>query len=673
MSRALLASYALTTCALLALTACSLGNDPVPLPLPPQDGGVQSDAGDGGNVDGGPICRAREICFNAAALPSVPDGLDDDCDGATGCADLDCANEARCCDDTAGPVLFSEDWSASNFGLRWTFAPPDSAGTLTLGSQLRGFGADGLLRSIMRSVPAERCVPLALGARIELAFDGSRCTGACTDEAAILLTGADTPARGVGLAADLRVAVGADGALSVTSGGTPIVTSPGALGAGGRVVIEISPTARDGVAVLAARIETGPVASARVVVADGAFIAQSLLRNCDGGPGLALAVEGRGSTVWVEPLTVTPLSCTNPRIFATGGETVTATNVGAASGWTSGGISAPALLPETGALHLFYDATNVERDLERTAPIDFAIGGADAAAFGSGWMPLAAGDAYVGTTPPACTTPPCSARASMREPTASASYNPGTRAILGGTELFAFALESAADPDVFSIAYVNTPPVRPTAPIALLDPPAGCVSVRDPGFAQASDISENGLWMFYTCVRASQPSTIRAVTLDPGGVALVVRSGTDTEVLTPSIGAYAARGVSAPAGIVRVVPGIRQTLAVRLWFVAHGADGRRSVALAEGQLQLEPGAAVDEAVLPLLAPYPANPLLRGDSPQLPPCGGVCDVRDVGIGRIPNSTALTLLVARRVDRTAGGTLWELIPLVQTLEAAWWGTP
>jgi hypothetical protein len=40
--------------------------------------------------------------------------------------------------------------------------------------------------------------------------------------------------------------------------------------------------------------------------------------------------------------------------------------------------------------------------------------------------------------------------------------------------------------------------------------------------------------------------------------------------------------------------------------------------------------------------------------------------------LPNDTALTLLVARRVDRTAGGTVWELVPLAQSLEERWWGT-
>ena len=87
----------LSLAAALALPACSLVNDPPALPAPPSDGGVTdadgldaSDAADGGNVDGGPVCRAREVCFNGTTV-------DDDCDEAIDWADLDCANAAACC------------------------------------------------------------------------------------------------------------------------------------------------------------------------------------------------------------------------------------------------------------------------------------------------------------------------------------------------------------------------------------------------------------------------------------------------------------------------------------------------------------------------------------------------------------------------------------------------
>ena len=711
MSRALLASYGLGSArlasrfammmALLALTACSLSNDPLPLPLPPQDGGALDgspldggDAGDGGNVDGGPICRAREICFNAPALPSVEDGLDDDCDGATGCDDLDCANEARCCGGSDVP-LFRETWgSVATISANWTFAAPDTAATFApSGMALMRFGSDDRLHSLMPNSEPMRCVPLALGARIELLVTPTLCTG-CADEAAVVLTGADAPARGAALAADLRVAIRGDGSIDVRSGSTPLLTGASPMLAAGRVEIEISPSARDGVAVLSARVSTGPDASETVIVADAPFIAQNLLRACSGGPGLAVAIEGRGSMVSVGALTVTPLACPNPREFRVGGTIITDATVMASGGWHGGGISAPALLseqpilggPSTKLHHLFFDASNVERDLEGTAPIDFAVGAAYLGSFAGTWLPVtgadgASGTAYVGVTPPSCTTPPCAARRSVREPSASATYS-GAK-ISGLSYLLAFAREVApTEPDVFALEYIvaplstiETPPAPPSDDSrVLVRPSSTCDSVRDPALAQADEAPEDGQWLFYTCESATRPPSIRAVALEIAAGQLGPVDGTDVEVLSAGIGAYAARGVRAPAPLVRVrVLEGSPTLAVRLWFIAIGSDGRRSLAMAEGQVQLEPGAAVAEAPTPRLSPYPANPLLYGDSSALPPCGGVCDVRDVGIGRLPNDTALTLLVARRVDMTAGGTVWELVPLAQSLEARWWGTP
>jgi hypothetical protein len=199
-----------------------------------------------------------------------------------------------------------------------------------------------------------------------------------------------------------------------------------------------------------------------------------------------------------------------------------------------------------------------------------------------------------------------------------------------------------------------------------------CTSVRDPALAQAGDAPASGLWLFYTCGHGLSPSTIRAVGLRRASGTLVPRAGTDREVLSASIGAYATRGVEAPAALVRVIAGAQPTLAVRLWFVASGSDGRRSLALAEGQTEVVLAEA-PTAPIPDLKAYPANPVLYGNAPELGSCAGTCDVRDVGIGRLPNSTEVTVLVARRVDTLLAGTEWQLVPLTQRLEARWWGAP
>jgi len=694
-------------CASLALPACTLLNAPDALPPFPVDGGgVESDGGgsedassddmtldEDGGVDAGVDvgCRSREICFN---------GSDDDCDDAIDCDDLDCASNAACC--TAGDPRIDEMWTASGFALRWKSEPESALGNFTADAAL-SFGADGRLRSLVRRGDFPGCLPLVFGARIEFEYALGACVdadaGACDGEAAVLLTGADGAAMGAPLAADLRVAVNRDALLSVTSGTTSLPGSPQALGGLRRVVIEISPTAQDGVPVLAARVFAPGVSSdLDVVVASNVpFLPQSALRACPVDAtlaatlgGLRIAVEGRGSAVTLGRLQVTPLACTNPVVFTSAVSSITAASLPAASGWNAGGIGAPALLPQTGAQHLFYDATNVDRDLESVAPIDFAIGAADAESVTSAsWQsrpstaPGVAAPAYVGSTPPACTTPPCPPSTSFREPTASAAWDPSGQ--LGGTSyLLAFARET--DGGAFEVAYVNAPIPAEESPGAspttrtLVAPGGTCTSVRDPAFAQAERGQGEGLWLFYTCERADLPSTIRAVPLALRSGAWVVVPGADVEVLGPSIGAYAARGVRGAAPLVRVLPdpapgSMGGTLAVRLWFAARGADGRATLGLAEGQRRLVVRGAAPSEMLPALVPSPANPLLDGTSAALGGCVGSCALEDVAVGRIPGAgaTQVTLLVARRVDEPSGGTLRQFIPLEQTLEPRWWGNP
>ncbi len=675
--------------AMAALPACSLINAPEVLPPEPYDGGADGGPVDGEvegdadiDADGGPRDDAsrplHEICFNG-------EDVDDDGDGATDCADLDCASEPTCCGG-AGTARLSEDWTdPTNFSLRWLLADLSDYGVVTTqdGVALSSFGDDGVLRSLLPSTPRNRCVSLGFGARIAVTLLPAGCMG-CTGEAAVVLTGATTPARGVPLAADLRVAVAADGALRVTSGDT-VLSDTSTVDSTGHIVIEIGAAVRDGVPVLAASVSTGATGVEESVIKGIPFIAQSLLSACKDGPGLSIALEGSGSAVTVGAVQVTELACTNPRVFGrdVADTVITSAVLPSTVGWTGGGLSAPALLPEATVQHLFYDATNVPRELESIAPIDFAIGAADALSFASPWgsfsgHALQQGDAYLGTTPPACTSPPCAAQRSVREPTASAVYS-GTRiASTEDTHILAFARETDTA-DLYAIEYVDAPLVNTTPATApdgmhvLVAPSGECHSVRDPALAQADAAPDAGLWLFYTCEHLDGPSTIRAVALHFDTGVLVPNPETDVEVLGPGIGAYAAHGVAGPAALVRVTSGTLPTLAVRLWFVARGVDGRRSLALAEGQVPVTAGAVAATLPIPALQAYPANPLLYGDSAPLPDCGGTCILRDVAIGRLPNSTALTVLVARSVDLTAGGTEWQLIPLSQTLEQRWWGTP
>jgi hypothetical protein len=705
-------SRALWLSACLALSACTLLNAPEDLPRAPFDAGVDGFVGDsgGGEVDmtidedggvdagvdagsdAGPSCRSREICFNG-------DEADDDCDGATDCDDLDCAGNAACC--AGGASRLSENWSTA-LGVRWEVANPASdlgAGALSVDGAL-SFGVDGRLRSMLPFDALERCLPLSLGARIVAEFARTSCAdadgGACSGEAAVLLTASDTPASGRALAADLRVSVGSDRLLRVTSGATELLRPAVAVGDSRRVVIDVSPVARDGVPLLAARVSVGAAGMESEVLADAVFVRQDELRACPvdaGGTttagGLRFAVEGRGPAIELGSLDATTLACTNPVVFTTVGDAITATHLPAESDWNRGGIGAPALLSGSTSQRLLYDATNVDRDLEDVAPIDFSVGMADGASFRiPRWVsrptPGDTPPAYLGTTPPTCTAAACTSPITYREPTGSATWGP-TGQLTDDASLLAFARETPLGR--YEIAYVDvlsrtdaSPGASPSLTTTLVTPGAGCVSVRDPAFAQADREPASGLWLFYTCEPSTGPSTIRAVALASSGAVWSARAETDVEVLGPSIGAYAARGVRGAAPIVRVLPdaapgSMGGTLAVRLWFVARGADGRATLGLAEGQRRLAVRGTAPSEALPTLLPSAANPLLDGASPTLGACPENCALEDVAVGRIPGAgaTRVTLLLARRVDEPGGGTVRQFVPLEQTLEPRWWGNP
>jgi hypothetical protein len=691
MPRALLLS------ACLALSACTLLNPPDALPRAPFDagavdlgGGVDMTIEEDGGVDAG--IRSREICFNGA--------MDDDRDGATDCADLDCAGNAACCE--GGLPRLSEDWSAALNG-RWQPANLSAdVGPRALSTDgALSFGDDGRLRSILPLDALARCLPLALGARIVAEFERAPCAdadaGACSGEAAVILTAADTPASGTALAADLRVSVDGDRLLRVTSGATALLSAPVAIGAARRVVIEVSPVARDGVPLLAVRVRVGLEGAEVDALADAVFLPQDALRPCaveTGGTttvgGLRIAVEGRGPAIELGLLEATPLACTNPVVFSPSGNVITAAALPVEGDWNRGGIGAPALLPERDFQYLLYDATNVDRDLEDVASIDFSVGMADAVNFRAmSWLsrPMTGPTppAYLGTTPPTCTTMGCTSPTTYREPTASGSWD-AMGVLTTSSYLLAFARETPDGP--YEIAYADVPRALVSSPGAapafgarLVGPTDTCVSVRDPAFVQADLDPERGLWLLYTCELGTGPSTIRGVNLQLSRDGVwSVRADTDVEVLGPSIGAYAARGVRGAAPLVRVLPdaapdSMGGTLAVRLWFVARGAEGRATLGLAEGQRRLVVRGAAPSEMLPALVPSPANPLLDGASTALGACPGSCALEDVAVGRIPGAgaTRLTLLLARRVDEPGGGTVRQFIPLEQTLEPRWWGNP
>jgi hypothetical protein len=126
------------------------------------------------------------------------------------------------------------------------------------------------------------------------------------------------------------------------------------------------------------------------------------------------------------------------------------------------------------------------------------------------------------------------------------------------------------------------------------------------------------------------------------------------ETLLGALPGYADRGVSAPEGFTEVSGDV---ITLRLWYLARDSRGQVRLAFAQGRGPTEGG-------LPALEPYPANPILQGDSPVL---GGDCSLgcRLTGASVTPNlsRTSEYQLLVTRSRLTAGGPIHDVVPLLQ----------
>ncbi|MEO0324000.1 MAG: hypothetical protein AAF447_13655, partial [Myxococcota bacterium] len=195
------------------------------------------------------------------------------------------------------------------------------------------------------------------------------------------------------------------------------------------------------------------------------------------------------------------------------------------------------------------------------------------------------------------------------------------------------------------------------------DDPA-CASLRDPALAPRSP--DAGLWLFYTC-EGPGPAAIRALPLESRIGLRVADGATPVTVVDPNLlGDFGQDGVSGPEPIIdffTVGEGgdEREASVLRLWFLARSNVRGTSVGLAVGEAVADaPGGALP---LPLLQPYPANPVLSAD-PQ-GDCPG-CTLQGFGVTRDTDAARrnrLRFLVARRVPLAGGGRRYELVPFEQ----------
>jgi hypothetical protein len=697
--------------------ACSLLNAPADL-LPGPDAGTDMPGPDAGDLGADAAPKPVESCDD-------PVGMDEDMDGLANCADHDCAGLPTCCADGTNvdgtPVM---DWDTALGSTGQWFAQPERSSVRVDGRVITGFGdAPGAVFLRPPRAPAV-CVPLVAGMGFEVDLQaicggGEDCGAA---EAALVLTAAQGLARGAGrLAADLRVGLDGLGRPFVRVGtrDVPLLRAdPPPSNEIQQIFVDVGPGAAEGVPVLVARVRRriGSMDTTDLTEGEVPFVRLDRLLECGvEGAGLAVAIEGVGDGVSVRYVAAKSRQCANLSHFwpwtqtRRPGALALDTVLGVPpSNWRAGGVGAPAIAvsgspPVDGgprpAMELLYDATNVDRGLEQVAVLDFAIGGTtligDSPWAGS-WMPRAEGgvpgEARLPATPartdegfPTCVSDCTRPRTSYREPALAFRPQAERTAGIDFSNEFVVARELEPFSDRYEIARVSFGALPGDAFTAqnrpLLEPATGsecagpgcdpaCVSLRDPAIARRPGSSP--ALLLYTCERANGPPTIRAVWLVPSGN-VVVDGAVPFDLLTPEmLGDYARDGVRAPEVLVGRVrkggPSASFVDAIRVWFTALRA-GVATIGVADAVLPAD-------AQSFRLTPYPANPVLTATSPALGPCDGACALTGLAVTRdltryAPENspTYARFVVARRVDQSAGGTDWQLIPLEQVLGLGW----
>jgi hypothetical protein len=616
-----------------------------------------ADAGvDAASLDGGPLPPEA----------NCEDGADNDMDGLTDCVDYDCSDDPECCATHPDVALF--DWSTapgSQFYSLGSVPETGPCGSFETPRCLTSFGSGtAMIRrchgSVCEVMPV--CDPIGAGYTVRVVFIPKG--GASASHAAVVLT--PTPELQTGTAQlvdDLAIAVLANGTIEVTQARAVLARAESGVGVGEPITLEVAigPSTENGRAVLRATVTHA--ATDRVLLDRHPFLlASELVREdgCEEIGGLYFGIEGRGSGVFVEQVTVTELECTNPSDFVVPenidqrGVLVThdestpplpATHVDLGfDAWSYGGIASPSLalvdVPGRGdQWEVYVDATDVDRSVELFADVGFAIGRARTTN-PNDWRTwdLTEGDPDSGIEcRPSCIEPlpaMCTCGDSAREP----SSTPGCVARAEGP---------VEGPYHITLDETN-----------VFDDPE-CPSERDPALAPMGPGSTNH-WLFYTCEQPAMPSHIRMVEVRCGDGGTLA----GTPILMPAaLGSFAAGGVRAPEVLATVRPSMEAgpPAVYSLWFLARDLAGKVSVGLALAE------AREDEAV-PAFAPYPANPVLaHANVRQDVPC---TDCRITGLAVAPlgiSENSLRFLVARTVNDS--GTLrYELVPLDQA-----WSNP
>ena len=653
----------LGTLATFGLVAgCSLLNAP-DRNLTPPDGGV-----DGGGIE----------LFCA-------DGLDDDDDSATDCADADCSEEPVCCERRR--TTLSYDWTSANLGSAWSFAP-------SLWSPLRTsldgatFVGGFLPADTPRALVSQDCVSLGLGGWVTTTLhstDAGSCSSneACADYAGVVLTAVTGSTAGNRLQDELAVTLHAGGLVQVTQAGAEVARATSAVAQTVEVEIELRP-------MLDASNQAVVVASVTVdseSILDGFSVArtENLISagDCAEIPGLYVAAEGQGDLVYVGPIETAKQDCANPSQFDEQSATLRAGNLEFNPSWASAYLGAPTLASSRNTLSdvqwdLIVEGSNWSPELEPTTHVGYALGHARVATDEGGNWRLTGWESSdtpkVGDDPPACSGDTCADNRSLREPHLLAELNEDGE-LRDLTLTFARELVSVpTERDLFGIQIVRpvgspgTSLTLPSTPTLSPDEVPECISLRDPALIPVDRDAIGGYWLLFTCIESAMPPrqihavrVSRALEIVQEGGGPMRRVVLDADELGP----FAAAGIRAPEPVVLFA---EDGMRLRVWFLAQSTPGDWAVALAEARTH---DSALLEIDLPEPLPFPVNPILSNES-TLVLSGCVADQCNItGIAVTPRAddpSRLRFLLARRLNESDGDETFQLIPLEQT-----WRTP
>lgn len=674
----------------LGASGCSLLFAPSDAPILLADAGVDStvdssmdatdsmpdtgpDTGMDGGVDTGP---GSEV--------DCADGVDNDMDGLTDCADFDCTGNPRCCE--AGDPQLSENWVAMELTGAWAATPSDDANFPSRGGTMDGeryidaFEPPGIPRGIV----ARQCVPVAVGLELTIELEARGDTSCaeesrCERRAGVALSPANDTLPGNWLTDDLGLMLHANGHFEITRNGDAIEARDFEPRQRVRLFLTISPGVGSGgqaamFASVAFEIVGGGMPEPEPILVGREFLDLARLIDDPGGceriPGLYIGVQGQGDGVWVRDLSASTRQCVNPSQFQSplDGDVALRYDDLGFSTFAEGGMSAPTLTSSRDAVggpvrwDLLVSGTNDDPNLDKIVRVGWAVGHArsnnwDMLPWDSSVTPKAGDDV------PSCNRGmvPCDGLVSVREPSLLAELSDS-----GLLDLLSAAFAQELDPggELFGIYTVpnvaqspGTPVTIPGAPtIAPAQVPGSvCDSLRDPALLRV----EAGFWLFFTCERNGGFDSIHAVKL--GGDFSLTMDGVEPihqVVLDSSIGAYAVSGVSGPEVIIDT-PTDGDPV-IRLWFLAHGEGRETTVALAQAEVK----AAAIGSLLPVFVPFDANPVLRSSNPALGACPDDCPLQGFAVTRRTDDLGvLRFVVARRVNDPVDGLFDELVPLEQ----------